>query len=117
MSVKMRIGDMKTRARVQKPTETRDAEGGVTRTWATFRKVWCKVIGKGGDEFLHESQMNTKTVHKVFTRWTNGITTGHRLVIRDKQTGTDRVLNISSVVDINEEHVWLVLLCNEATDG
>lgn len=112
-----RIGKMNVRARVQKEVLTRLSDGGFSRDWRTFRAIWCSISGKGSDQFVEENQQHSQTDHTVMTRWTRGITSAHRLLIRDKATQVDRILNISSVVDVREEHRRLKIMCREETGG
>ena len=111
----MRVGEYRTRARIQKDTITRDAEGGEVRSWNTFKTVWCKVTPVDAREFVSDLSQQAQVEHKVEMRWTRGITAAQRLVIRDKATGADRILKISGVVDEGERHVKLVLTCIERT--
>ena len=109
----IRSGEYKTRARIQKSTITRDAEGGEIRTWSTFKTVWCKVTPSEAKEFVSNLRQESQIEHKVEMRWVRGVTAAMRLKIRDKATGGDRMLNIGGVMDEGDRHEKLTLSCKE----
>jgi len=107
-----RIGKLRQRARLQRRTNQRDAEGGVKPAWTTYKSIWCKVIPKRGQEKLSEQRTTALVEHQVETRYFEGVHPSDRLLLR-APSGTDRVLSISAVLNKQERFARLVLDCTE----
>lgn len=105
----MSIGRMRTPLRVQEYLETRTSDGGVVEAWATTQVVWGRVVGLRGRELFSAQQINKQTSHKVTIRYKKGLTSDARLV----DPSSSRVFNIESVVDIEDRHRFMELLCTE----
>lgn len=76
----MRAGTLDQRVKIESKVEARDAEGGVTESWATFDTVWAKVIGIGGREFFDAAAVNAEDTVVFRVRWRTGILQTMRMV-------------------------------------
>ena len=108
------IGQLRTRMHIQQVTETRTPDGGIAEAWTPFAQVWAKVQGLRGRELFAAQQVQATTTHKVTIRYCRGLTSKHRMLIGQDES---RVLNIESVVDVDEKHVTHELMCTEVSDG
>ena len=108
------IGQLRTRMHIQQVTETRTPDGGIDEAWSPFAQVWGKVQGLRGRELFAAQQVQATTTHKVTIRYCRGLTSKHRMLIGQDES---RVLNIESVVDVDEKHVTHELMCTEVSDG
>ena len=108
------IGQLRTRMHIQQVTETRTPDGGIAEAWSPFAQVWAKVQGLRGRELFAAQQVQATTTHKVTIRYCRGLTSKHRMLIGQDES---RVLNIESVVDVDEKHVTHELMCTEVSDG
>ena len=108
------IGQLRTRVHIQTATETRTPDGGIAEAWTPFAQVWAKVQGLRGRELFSARTVNATTTHKVTIRYCRGLTSKHRMLIGQDES---RVLNIESVIDVDEKHVMQELMCTEVSDG
>ncbi len=62
----MRAGELDRKIVIQSLTQTRDAYGALSDTWATFATVWAKKRDVRGDEYFAAQQVNAR-VDSIFT--------------------------------------------------
>ncbi len=105
----MTVGQMRTPLRIEQQTETRTADGGVAESWTLTQTVWARLQGLRGRELFSAQQINPQTSHKVTIRYCRGLDSGARIVSVD----SGRVFNIESVIDIDDRHKFMELLCTE----
>ena len=105
----MSIGRMRTPLRIQEYVETRTSDGGIAEAWSTTQNVWGRVQGLRGRELFSAQQINPQTSHKVTIRYSKGLTSNARLV----DPSSSRIFNIESVVDIEDRHQFMELICTE----
>ena len=105
----MRAGQLRTRAEVQRIMEPRDKQGGIVPSWETIAHVWIKMVGLRGREYWSAQQVQSDVTHGVIMRYFAGLTSKHRLRLLHSQ----RVLNIQSVIDVDERHAEMQLMCVE----
>lgn len=103
----MIAGLLSHRVEIQAPTESRDAFGGVTRSWSTVKRRWARIQSGRGREFIQASQQRADITHVVQMRYTTGVTNAHRLKFGS------RVLNIESVLEPDAGRRELMLYCTE----
>lgn len=103
----MESGKLRHRVTIQQATESRDADGGVTRTWGTFATVHAAVSPLSGREYLQADQVQAQVTHRVRIRRYPGVTPKMRVLHRS------RVLNIEAVRDLDERISVMELLCRE----
>ena len=100
-------GTLRQRVAVQAKTEERDASGGIVETWTTQHTRWARVEPLRGKELFEAQAVDARLTTKVTMRAYAGLSATQRLVY-----GT-RVLNIVSVMDLDERHITTVALCTE----
>lgn len=77
------IGQLRHRVQIQAPTDTRDAFGGNTRTWATIATVWGSVEPLEGDELTEAQQVNARATVRIRIRAYPGLTSKHRIILAE----------------------------------
>jgi SPP1 family predicted phage head-tail adaptor len=63
------------------PTVGRDADGGPTETFTTFRTVWCRKAEIGGREFRASGALREEATAMFTTRYYSDITANCRILI------------------------------------
>lgn len=100
-------GELKRRVTLQERLTTKTPAGGQVTTWSDVATVFAKIDPRPGSEPLEAGAIRGVLSHVVRIRYRPGVTPAMRLLY-----GT-RVLNIASVVDVEEAHVVLDLYCSE----
>ena len=59
------IGHMRHQIELQKPTNTRDAGGGITEAYTTLVNLWAAIEPKRGNESLRQGQVKEQTTHSL----------------------------------------------------
>lgn len=103
----MNPGDLNKRITIQTKTSVADGIGGFNDTVATFCETWAGIWPVSGKEIVSNQQLVGQVSHRVRIRYRSGVTSAMKILY-----GT-RTFNISSVVDPNEAHEWLDLICLE----
>jgi SPP1 family predicted phage head-tail adaptor len=110
------VGELRTRITIQKLTEGRDESQGLTETWTAWAYQWALVQPISGREYFQAFQINAAISHRVVIRHLPDVTSAMRVVLGDEMVVLEnrRVLRIHSVIDPDERHRWLELMCEEA---
>ena len=103
----VRSGPMRDRVKVQNFVKTRDASGGIIRTWQTVVTRWGKIDPLQGDEKEFGDTIESRATHKVSLRFYDGLDTNQRLLF-----GT-REFNIVEIIDPGNRHRQTVLKVRE----
>lgn len=103
----MKIGNLRHRVTIQQLTRTDDGAGGYTETWTAIATVWADVYPLKGQERYDAQQVKANLSHRVTIRYRAGVEPSMRL-----QYGA-RTLNIEAVIDPEERHRELILMCSE----
>ena len=103
----MQAGKLRHHLEIQSETETRDAHGGVDREWGTIATRWASVAPLRGRELWEAQQVQSRVNIRVRMRPYDGLTTSHRLLFGA------RILNIESVLNLNERDREMEVLCIE----
>ena len=104
----MKIGDMRHRITFQQPQKTPDGYKGHTVKWQVVATVWASVEPLSGREYFYSHQIKAQATHRVKTRYRADITTKMRIKLSE-----DRALAIESILDLQERHQVLEILCRE----
>ncbi len=101
------IGDLNKRLVIEDLVATPDGVGGAETSWAEFATVWAKVRTRHGSEKIF-ADAPTSTVQQV-------VTIRHLAGLRPRMRFVDgtRILQILSIVNVDEEGRWLSCLCRE----
>ena len=100
-------GNLTDRIVIEQASETRNAVGEVTLSWATFATVWADVQALSGREAERYGQMVGFTGHKVTIRALPGVKPAMRIVYN----GT-RTLEIGAINEY-ERGWYMELICTE----
>jgi len=100
-------GEMKNRLLFQKRARATNSMGGYIDTWSTLCTIWGRYRQLTGREAILQQQLNPLVTVEVIIRYRTDINTDRRLYYMNKYH------NIISVIDINNRHEHLRLLCEE----
>lgn len=95
------------RFEIQESTETRDAHGGITPTWATIRNRWGRLQETGGRELWRAQQVNPQLTASWTMPYESVLTQGHRIV------HDSRTFNVEAVTDPTGKQRETVAMCVE----
>jgi SPP1 family predicted phage head-tail adaptor len=105
-------GRLRHRVTIQSATETRDAVGAVTKTWATLASVWASVEPLGGREFFSASQVQSDVTTRIRIRYRADVTEKMRVVhVADSASSLTNYYDITAVIPLNEKRHELHLMC------
>jgi len=113
----MEAGRLKDLVTLQRPGTARDPHGHISSWETMFTDQWAEVLGVGARERLRAGSVGATFTHTVALRYNGSISrtpevAGWRIV-----WGT-RLLNIEGVVDLDNQHQWLIFQCTEGSaDG
>lgn len=89
----------------------KDSEGIVTETWTDFATVWAAVEPLRGREYFEAAAINAENTVRIRLRYKAGVKPDMRVIY------SGRIFYIASVIDINERHQEMHLMCREVTAG
>jgi len=103
-------GRLREKVEIQSPTVSQNTDGEPSITWATIAggRVWAAVEPLSGNEAMIAQQVNAGITHRVRIRYRSDVTTKHRLSYRS------RILDINSIVNVDERREQIEMLCTEA---
>ncbi|MBN2909153.1 phage head closure protein [Polycladomyces sp. WAk] len=107
----MRINDLRHRVTLQKKNVIKDSEGLVTETWIDVATVWAAVEPLRGREYFEAAVVNAENIVRIRMRYRDGVKPDMRVIY------SGRIFNITSVIDIDERHREMHLMCREVTAG
>jgi SPP1 family predicted phage head-tail adaptor len=100
-------GQMNRRIVLRTVTLTPDGGGGYDETPVDLPEIWAHVEPLQGNEQLQAMQTGMKRPHRFTVRYREGVTAATRVVY------SDRVFDVTSVVDPDERHETLEILADE----
>ena len=103
----MNAGKLRHRTTIQQLVNTDDGAGGSIETWQNVATVWAAIEPLRGNERYTAQQVQSTLSHKVTIRYHEGVKPQMRLTYKG------RIFDIEAVIDIEERHRWLELLCSE----
>lgn len=89
----MRIGRQRHRLVLESSTETRDAAGGVTQTWALVEVLWASIDPVKVDERPTSAQVGATATHKLRMRYYSGLTHSMRFKFGSRYFYVVEILN------------------------
>ena len=102
---------------IERATETRDAHGGMVRTWAAIgAAIPAGIDPIRSNEALTADQIQAHTTHKITLRGYSQLTSFSRLVWY-AQDGTSRIFNPVGPLDVGEAQAQVEVLCAEQLAG
>ena len=102
------IGEYNRRIFFQQAVKTGDGYGGQIESWANCGEAWAKIEPLTGREFFFAHQIQAEVTHRVTTRFRQDVKEDMRI------SAGGRILEIESIIDIDEAHQFLQFFCREA---
>ena len=110
----MPVGSMRHRCVIQRLPTTEDELGGrPTNNWVPFLTVWGDITEATGKEVMQSLALKALQTTQVRIRYRSGIKPDMRLTYK---SGT-KVLNIRAVLNEQMENRFLLLICENLSDG
>lgn len=107
-------GSLRDRVAIQKQSTTQGPYGGKVETWTKIKSRRCRIQPINGTEyFSSQGERNHATVRIRFRYETGLLKTAYRLV--DQRVSPNRIFDIESIIDPNNEHRELICMCRERT--
>ena len=103
----MKIGKLRHRITIQEKVTVPDGYGGVTSTWKDVATVWSSVEPLKGRELYAAQQVKAELTHRIRIRYMSGIKPEMRIAF------DNRSFDIEAIIDPEERHESLELLCSE----
>jgi|TARA_B100000519_G_scaffold203105_1_gene224100 SPP1 family predicted phage head-tail adaptor len=107
----MSIGKMRFEIELQKPTNTRDAGGGITETFTTLSNLYADIRQTRGNESLKQGQVKEQTTHIFTIRYRKDIGTNFRIKYDDDN------YNIRNIKNIDNRNRYLEVECELGVTG
>ena len=105
------IGHLRHQIELQKPTNTRDAGGGITESFTTLANLFAKIENKRGTESLRQGQVKEQTTHVFTIRYRKDIGTNYRILYDDD------FYNIRYINNIDHRDRYLEVECELGVTG
>jgi SPP1 family predicted phage head-tail adaptor len=105
----LQAGQLKHKLDIEAELHAQDSYGQTTQDWVVFISgLWASIEPLSGKEYYASQQVNAEISHRIKIRYKAGIKPNMRV-----KFGTDRYFNIVSVIDLNEAHREIHLMCTE----
>jgi head-tail adaptor len=101
----VRIGSHRHRLKVKAPTDTRQSDGSISRTWSIIKTRWASIRNETGRELMDADRPQDRTRVVVSMRGIEELREFHRL-----EDGPYRY-EIQSIADPNEIGESVAVLC------
>lgn len=102
-----RVGRMRYKVALQKPTNTTDSGGGMTQAWTTLIDIWADIRPISGKELFRHNKMEESVTHEIYIRHREDIGTNYRI------NYDSRNFNIRHIRNIEERDRYMLLVCTE----
>lgn len=89
------------------PEDSRDQYGEPALAQAVLCETWAQVRPLTGKQLESARQVYAEVTHEVTLRWRPGVEAGQTGVLNG------RLYHLDAVMDLEERHEWLQLLCTE----
>lgn len=109
----MRAGRLRQRVAIQRRTGAESAFGEPTDTWTTLATVAAGIEPISGREYFAAQQVQSEVTHRVTIRYFAGVNPKDRIVWTDPATDVARYFDIRAVIDRDERHREMSLMCVE----
>lgn len=107
----MNLGKLRHRITLQSKAVVKDIEGITKETWTDLATVWAAIEPLRGREYFQAAAVNQENTVRFRIRYRPGITSSMRVKYRS------RLFDIKSIIDIEERHVELHLMCQEVFEN
>jgi SPP1 family predicted phage head-tail adaptor len=103
----LQSGQLRHRVSIEVNTPTRSATGAEVPGWTLLADRWAAVLPQAGREFYAAKQLHAEVTHLITIRGPLAVQPEMRI----RMGG--RLFDILSVIDVEERHQELRLLCRE----
>ena len=101
-------GQLRHRLTVQESTDSRDAIGGIVKTWSVNTTRWASIEPLMGRELRDAQQISPKATHKIQVRHITGLDPTFRFIY------DNRIFNIVSIRNILERNKMQLVIAEES---
>jgi len=101
------IGDLRQRMSLEQVARVDDGGGGAAESWAAVATLWAALLPVSGGEDVVADGLEGRATHEIWIRYRAGVVPAMRF------TKGARIFEILSVIDVDERHRWLKVLCEE----
>jgi SPP1 family predicted phage head-tail adaptor len=101
---------MDTRVTLERPQAGTDAWGQPVEGWGLIASTWGCLEPLQGRELFAAQAAQSEVSYRLTTRWLSGVDASCRVVLDD-----GRVLGITAVIDLRNQHRYMQFLCREVT--
>ena len=105
----MRAGELRHRITIQHLVEVIDQHNTPNMVWQDFATVWAAVEPIRGREYIQTKNTQSELTVRIRIRYYAGINATMRVVYGS------RMFNIADVIDIEERHKEMHLMCVEVS--
>lgn len=107
MTVLIQPGELNRRITLQARSTSKSAFGAQVATWSDVATVWARIEPRAGAEPIEAGSLRGVLSHVIRIRYRSGVVPAMRVLYGS------RILDVTSVVDVDEAHVALDLYCAE----
>ncbi|MFC1121884.1 phage head closure protein [Pasteurella multocida] len=107
----MNIGKLRHRITLQKQVNTLNEYGASVTEWHDVKTIWAEVRPLAGREYFSAQQVQSEVTTQIFIRYLPEILPTMRVKFGE------RFFEIVSVINANEQNIYLQLMCKERIDG
>ena len=101
------IGKMRYRIKVENPTNTRDAGGGLSQTYTPVTFIYANIMPTNANSSYRQGIVQEKVTHELTIRYMKNIGTNSRISFGS------RLFDIKGIINVDERSRFLKLLCEE----
>ena len=105
----MNIGDLRHRITLQECVSGQNEAGQPIQEWHDVATVWAAIEPLRGREYWAAAQVQSEVTTRIRIRYRSGIRPDMRVLYGG------RVFNVTAVIDPEERHHELQLMCKEVT--
>ena len=102
-----KVSDLRRRITFQKSVKTPDGYKGFTEAWQDVITVWAAVEPLTGREYFYAHQIKNEVSHRIRIRFRSDVDASMRIMLGE------RAFAIESMIDMQERHEFLEILCRE----
>ncbi|MBD1373717.1 phage head closure protein [Hazenella sp. IB182357] len=101
------INQLRRRVTIQKSTKIKNSEGAFTTVWTDVATIWAGIKPLRGREYFQAAAVQAENTVRFHIRYRKGIEPAMRILY------DSRIFDIQSVIDVNERHKEIELMCKE----
>ncbi len=106
----MRAGLLRHLVTLEQRTDARDAYGEPLDAWTPYATVRAEIQPLNGREYFAAAAEASEVTTRIRIRYVTGLTTALR--VRFHGLAGEKIYNIVSIIDPDERHRELVLMCS-----